>query len=64
LANQDIKDEIKKSGLKHWEVAAEYGITDGNFSRLLRLELKPDKKERIHEIIKKLKVEKSKDISA
>lgn len=59
MANQDIKNEIKKSGLKLWEVAAELGIADSNFSRLLRFELQPEKKERIQGIIAKLKAEKS-----
>ncbi|GGM39492.1 hypothetical protein GCM10011351_27070 [Paraliobacillus quinghaiensis] len=32
----EIKQMIKSSGLKQWQVAEFYGITEGNFSRLLR----------------------------
>ncbi len=63
MANQDIKNEIKKSGLKQWEVAAELGFADSNFSRLLRFELQPEKKERIQGIITKLRAKKSETVS-
>lgn len=55
LANIDIRTEIIRAGLKLWEVAAEYGYTDGNFSRKLRVELPANEKAKIYAIIEKLK---------
>ena len=57
LKNQDIRKAIKSAGLRMWQVAAEYGINDGNFSRLLRHALPEDRKARILDIIVKLTVE-------
>ncbi len=50
-ANIDIRNEAKEAGVKLWEIAEAYGINDGNFSRLLRRELPPDKKEQMRRII-------------
>lgn len=55
MVNQDIRDAIKNANLKYWQVADMYGITDGNFSKLLRKELPTEKKEKIMNIIEKLK---------
>lgn len=33
---KEIKELIKSIGLKQWNVAEFYGISEGNFSRLLR----------------------------
>ena len=55
MANEEIKQKIKESNLKFWEVAYKYGITDGNFSRKLRKELPQAEKEKILNIIQKLK---------
>jgi len=54
LSNGDIRDAIKARSLCYWQVAEAYGLTDGNFSRLLRKELNPEKKARIFAIIKEL----------
>ena len=50
-ANQDLRQLAEKKGVHLWEVASIYGLNDGNFSRKLRFELKPDEKKRIREII-------------
>ena len=55
--NQEIRKSILKNNLRYWQVAEKLNINDGNFSRLLRKELTKEKKERILEIIKKLKEE-------
>ena len=55
MANEEIKQKIKESNLKFWEVAYKYGITDGNFSRKLRKELPHAEKEKILNIIQELK---------
>lgn len=54
-ANKDIRQAIEEAGLKYYLVAKEYGLTDGNFTRLLRFELPQEKKDRIFRIIQKLK---------
>jgi predicted XRE-type DNA-binding protein len=57
MANNDIRETIKQSALKQWQVAERFGLNEGNFSRLLRRELKPSQKTQILEIIKDLAVE-------
>jgi len=54
MANEDIRKSLKINNLKYWQVASEYGITDGNFSRKLRKELSSDEKKKIFNIIDKL----------
>ena len=55
MKNQDIRQETKQAGLHLWQIAEGLGITDGNFSRLLRHELPEEKKDRIRKIILELK---------
>lgn len=57
MCNQDIKAIAKESGVKLWQVAEKYngGMTDGNFSRLLRRELPKEEKEKIRRIISEIK---------
>lgn len=55
MVNQDIRAAIEDAQLHYWQVAAELGINDGNFSRKLRFELREDEKGKILSIINKLK---------
>ena len=55
MANADIRHVIEESGVKYWEIANEYGLTDSNFSRKLRTELLDSEKQKILDIIEKLK---------
>lgn len=55
LANEDIRNEIKESGLKKWHIAYKLGIADTTFSVKLRRELSTEDKNRIREIIKELR---------
>jgi hypothetical protein len=57
LANKEIRARIKKAGLKMWEVAARYGLNDGNWSRKLRTEFTAGEKEKVISIIEQLKGE-------
>ena len=50
----DIREAAKKSGVYLWQIAEVYGLSDVNFSKLLRKELPQKKKEKILEIIKKI----------
>lgn len=54
MANEDIRERLKVNNIKYWQVASEYGITDGNFSRKLRKELSNEEKNKIFNIIDKL----------
>ncbi len=54
MANEDIRKSLKINNIKYWQVASEYGITDGNFSRKLRKELPSEEKKKIFDIIDKL----------
>ena len=57
MQNNEIKQMAKEKNIRLWQIADVYGITDGNFSRLLRKELPTDKKEKIVSIINKLSEE-------
>ena len=54
MHNQDVRTEAKKAGVMLWQIADALGMNDGNFSRLLRRELPPEKKTQIFEIINNL----------
>lgn len=56
MTGQEVKTLILNSGLKCWQVAYEWGISDGNFSRRLRRSFNDSEVKRIREIIKKLTV--------
>lgn len=51
MYNQQIRDYANKQGVRLWQIAAELGINDGNFSRKLRKELPAEEQKRIMEII-------------
>ena len=51
MRNQDIRQEIKDSGIRFWIVAEKMGISDVTFSRRLRKELPDSEKQKIREII-------------
>ena len=54
MKNQDIRHEIRESGLKLWQIAEALVITDGTFSRKLRKELPEETKAQIRGIIANL----------
>lgn len=57
MHNKDIRQAIERSGLKYWQVAERYGLSDGNFSRKLRKELPQYEKDKIYAVIEQLKSE-------
>lgn len=57
MTGQEIKSLILNSGLKCWQVAYEWGISDGNFSRKLRRPFNESEVKRVRDIIAKLKEE-------
>jgi len=56
--NEQIKNHAKAKGIKLWEVAYRYGVSDGNFSRKLRRELSTIEKQQLIDIIDELAQEK------
>jgi hypothetical protein len=57
MANEDIKKEIRHSGVLFWKVALKFGCADTTFSRKLRKELPEQDKNEIRSIIKELRKE-------
>ena len=64
MKNTEIRQMIKDKNLMLWEVAAAYGITDTNFSRLLRFELTGEKRQRVLDAIEKAVAEKEREKNA
>lgn len=56
--NIAIRRAAKENGVKLWQVAERYGLTDGNFSRKLRRELPEDEQQRIIGIIHDIAAER------
>lgn len=60
MNNLDIRKAIETSNFKYWQVANKLGMTDGNFSRMLRIELTKENKERVLNAINELEEEREK----
>lgn len=58
MNNLDIRKAIETNNFKYWQVANKLQITDGNFSRMLRIELTKENKERVLKAINELKEER------
>lgn len=54
MKNRDIRLMAAGAGVKLWQIAQELGMTDSSFSRVLRKELSPDRKEEVRAIIARL----------
>lgn len=55
--NQDIKDALKKSAAKKWQVANELGIAESTFNTWLHKQLSTEKKQEIMQAISKVDAE-------
>lgn len=51
MHNKDIREYAAKHSVRLWQIAAQLGINDGNFSRKLRKELPQQEREKILAII-------------
>ena len=60
MNNLDIRKAIETNNFKYWQVANNLQMTDGNFSRMLRIELTKENKEKVLKAIKELKEEREK----
>lgn len=58
MNNLDIRKAIEMNNFKYWQVANKLGMTDGNFSRMLRIELTDESKDRVLNAINELKEER------
>ena len=47
MKNKKIRSYAKEKGVRLWEVAMKLHLTDGNFSRKLRLELPEEEQSKI-----------------
>lgn len=52
--NMRVRNALMRSGVRHWECAAEIGVSEQTFVRWLRFPLPKDKEERILEAIDRL----------
>ena len=57
MNNKDIRDAVKRSGVRMWKIAEKLGMQDSAFSRKLRRELPAEEKEKIFGIIEHLSQE-------
>ena len=53
MQNKQIKDALKKTGLRQWQLAKRLGVSESVLSRNLREELPEEEKKRILKIIEK-----------
>ncbi len=63
MTGSEIKELLFDNGLKLWQIAERWGLTDGNFSRRLRKPFNANEVERIKEIIADIKSEQDKNTS-
>ena len=54
MRNEEIRTYAKAKRVELWQIAAELGLNDGNFSRKLRFELSAETKVQIFRIIDEL----------
>lgn len=55
MANADVRQKIKESNVYHWAVADAIGISESTFTKWMRKELPPEKKQEIFKAIEQLK---------
>lgn len=58
--NEKLKAFAKEKKVLLWEIANRYGMTDSNFSRMLRQELSAEETDKIKKIIEFIALERSK----
>ena len=58
-SNMDIRIAASNANIPLWRIADRYGLTDSNFSRLLRKELNEEKRARILQIIEEISNEEN-----
>ena len=61
MCNKDLRDSIKKAGVKYWQIADAMGISPDTFTRRMRHELTPEKKEAVLDAIETCKQNQEKE---
>lgn len=56
MENLDIRQELLRANVKQWKVAESLGISESQFSKMLRREVPDEKKEKILETIRVLSI--------
>lgn len=46
-ANQTVRDEARKRGVKHWQIAQKLGISEPTIMRWLRTPLTPEREKKV-----------------
>lgn len=59
MKNLDVRMQISDSGLKHYEIARELGISCEWLSRLLRFSLTAENKQRVLDAVSRLQERRS-----
>lgn len=59
MTGSEVKQLIKSSNLKCWQVADKWGLSDGNFSRKLRKPFNENEVHKLKSIINQLTAERS-----
>ena len=54
-ANKEVREAIKDSGFRHWQIADAMGIGETTFCYKLRHELSEGDKQKVYQAIKALK---------
>lgn len=54
MANQELRNYAAGKGVRLWQVADEFGITDAAFSRKLRKEFTPEDAEKFKTAVDKI----------
>jgi hypothetical protein len=57
MPNADLREIIRKSRIRYWEIARKLDMAPSNFSCMLQKELSPEKKSEILEVVEILKGE-------
>lgn len=55
MANLEIREEIKKSRLFHYEIADALGVSESAFSKWLRSEMDAERKEKVMRAIESIR---------
>lgn len=61
MANEEIRQAAKKSGVRLWQLAYAVGVNDSTFSRRLRKELPQEELEKLLSIIAQIAEDRKED---
>jgi hypothetical protein len=56
--NETIRECAEKNGVKLWEIAEQFGVTDTTFSKKMRHEFTPEENKRAMQAIKQIAAKK------